>query len=360
MKSSAFSRRQFLHWSALTGAGAVLAACQAEPTPEAPVLNLLNWPEYLSPETIDGFQTETGIFINETVFESNEELVELLTGSPIGAFDLIVPTDHTVDKLIRQQALLPLDRTQLTNLNNLDPGFLSGRAYDPESQFSITKSWGTTGLMYRADIISTPPNSWAEFWALVPQHSGRVIMVEERDEVLGIALKLLGYPLNATDAAQINEAAQKLMDLRPHIGLSSDYFTMFRDAVVVMGLGWNGDAFLIRTEYETPVNFTTPQEGGILWEDDWCIPANALHSRNAHRLINYVLRPEVAAAESNYTGYGTVVPRALPLVDESIRNDPGLNPPPDVRQRLERVALIEPNSEADQVRQAVWDKFVVG
>jgi len=360
IKPSAFSRRQFLQWSTLIGAGAALAACQTEPTPEAPVLNLLNWPEYLSPDTIDGFQTETGIFINETIFESNEELIELLTDSPLGTFDLIVPTDHAVDKLIREQALLQLDRAQLTNLNNLDPVFLNDRAYDPGSQFSITKSWGTTGLMYRADIIPTPPASWAEFWALVPQHSGRVIMVEERDEVLGIALRLLGYSANSVEVAQINEAAQKLMEIRPHIGLSSDYFTMFRDAVVVMGLGWNGDAFLIRTEYETPVSFTIPREGGILWEDDWCVPRNALHSRNAHRFINYVLRPEVAAAEANYTGYGTVVPAALPLIDEAIQNDAGLNPSLEVRQRLERIALIEPGSEADLARQAAWERFVAG
>jgi spermidine/putrescine transport system substrate-binding protein len=360
MKVSRFSRRQFLQWSALTGAGAALAACQAEPTPEAPVLNLLNWPEYLSPETIDGFQTETGIFINQTIFESNEELQELLTDSPIGTFDLIAPTDHTVDQLIRQQALLPLDRSQLNNITNVDPDFLDKRTYDPASRYSITKAWGTTGLMYRGDLIPVPPRSWAEFWQLVPQHSGRVIMVEERDEVLGIALKLLGYSANATEPAQINEALQKLMELRPHVGLSSEYFTMFRDDVVVMGLGWNGDAFLIRTEYATPVNFTTPQEGGILWEDDWCIPLNALHARNAHRFINYVLRPEVAAAEANYTGYGTAVTPAVPLIEEAIRNDIGLNPPPEVRARLERIALFEAGSEVDQVRQAAWNKFVAG
>lgn len=338
----------------------MLAACQAEPTPEAPVLNLLNWPEYLSPETIDGFQTETGIFINQTIFESNDELLELLTDNPVGTFDLIAPTDHTVDQLIRQQALLPLDRSQLNNFGNLDQKFLENRSYDATSQYSITKSWGTTGLMYRSDILPTPPRSWAEFWQLVPQLSGRVIMVEERDEVLGIALKLLGYQATTTEPAQINEALKKLMEIRPHVGLSSEYFTMFRNDVVVMGLGWNGDAFLIRTEYETPVNFTTPQEGGILWEDDWCIPINALHSRNAHRFINYVLRPEVAAAEANYAGYGTAVAAALPLIDEAIRTDPGLNPSPEVLARLERIARFEPGSEIEQARQAAWEKFVAG
>ncbi len=352
------SRRTFLKLSALTGAAAALTACRRAPLQEALLLNLHNWPEYLNPATAERFWRETDIFINQTIFESNEALLADLKNALPGAFDLITPTDYMVRTLIAQGLLLELDPAQLPNLRNVQAAFRWGRPYDPNGAYSVTKNWGTTGIIYRPEAITEPPTSWADFWSLAQRHSGRVIVVEAQDEVIGAALKLLGYSLNETDPGRLAEAERKMLELRPHVGISSNYFSMFRDNRVVLGLGWNGDAFIIRQEYKTPVNYVIPSEGALLWEDNWCIPATAQHPRNAHAFINYVLQPEIAALESSYIGYATVVEPALPLLDPAVRNDPSLYPPATVLSRLERLQTFE--AEALQRRTAIWERFVAG
>ncbi|MDW8327953.1 MAG: substrate-binding domain-containing protein, partial [Anaerolineales bacterium] len=125
------SRRSFLKLGVLSGAAAALATCQRAPLREAPLLNLHNWPEYLNPETAKRFWRETDIFINQTIFESNEELLADLKNSSPGAFDLITPSDYMVRHLIEQGLLLKLDPAQLPNLRNVQAAFRSGRAHDP-------------------------------------------------------------------------------------------------------------------------------------------------------------------------------------------------------------------------------------
>lgn len=351
------SRRSFLKWSALAGATA-LTACQPAPLPEAPIINLFNWPEYLNPETVENFRRETGLFINQTIFESNEELLASLINNLPGTYDLIVPSDYMVRRLIQANLLARLDYSLLPNFQNVQPAFRSGRSHDPRGEYSLAKDWGTTGLIYRPDVVTERPTTWADFWALAPKYSGRASVVDAQDEVIGAALKMLGYSYNESDPARLAEAAQKLMQLRPHVGVSSDYFSMYQQGVVVLSIGWNGDAFVIQKEYETAVQYAIPEEGSVLWEDSWCIPATALHARNAHTFINYLLQPEVAALESSYIGYATVVEDAIPLLDESIRSDPNLYPPPEVMSRLERLTAWD--AETIKRRDEIWARFVAG
>jgi spermidine/putrescine transport system substrate-binding protein len=336
-----------------------LAACApATPTPEALLLNLHNWPEYVNPQTLDDFRRDTGIFVNQTIFGSNEELLEHLSSGRPGAYDLIAPTDYLVRTLIERGLVSRLNLDQLPNLKNVQAEFRAGRPHDPEGAFSITKNWGTTGLIVKRAIVTEPVTRWADLWDLAPKYSGRIVVVEARDEVLGAALKLLGYSYNDNDPAHLAQAQAKLLALRPHIGISSDYFKMFQDGVVVLGIGWNGDAFIIREEYQTPVSYVIPAEGSLLWEDNWCVPAAALHPRNAHAFINYVLQPEIAAQEARYLGYATVVEPALALLDDALRTDPNLFPPPDVMRRLERLQPLD--AEAVQRRDELWSAFIAG
>lgn len=352
------SRRSFLKLGGLAPGALALAACQGTPTPEAPLLNLHNWPEYINPQTLEDFRRDTGIFVNQTIFGSNEELLEQLTGASAGPYDLIAPTDYMVRTLIERGLVSALNHELLPNLQNVQAAFRSGRSHDPQGRYSVTKNWGTTGLIVRGDRVPEPVTSWADLWDLAPKYSGRIVVVEARDEVLGAALKLLGYSFSDSEPAHLAEAQARLLALRPHVGLSSDYFKMFRDGVVVLGIGWNGDAFIIRQEYQTPVSYVIPAEGSLLWEDDWCVPAAALHSRNAHLFINYLLQPEVAAQEARYLGYATVVEPALPLLDDALRTDPNLYPPPDVMRRLERLEPLD--AEAIERREAVWAAFIAG
>jgi spermidine/putrescine-binding protein len=251
-----------------------------------------------------------------------------------------------------------LDLTLIPNFAGIQERFRVGRAHDPNSEYSVTKDWGTTGILWQPDRVVEAPQSWADFWALAPQYSGQIVVVEARDEVIAAALKLLGYSLNDQDPAHLAEAGEKLMELRPHVVIVTDYFEMFRQGTIVMGLGWSGDAALLSEALGVETSYTNPAEGSMLWEDDWCIPSLAPHPRNAHTFINYVLQPEVAAAECAYLAYATVVEAALPLLDTSTRNNPTIYPPPDVMSRLE---LASPaTGEALRLRESIWAAFVEG
>jgi spermidine/putrescine transport system substrate-binding protein len=350
------SRRQFLQLSAWSAAAVTFAACVSE-TSEAPLLRLHNWPEYVNPDNITKFTETTGITVNESYFESNEDLIKNLTNNPTD-YDVVAPSNYIVPRLIQSRGLLRLDQQQLPNFGNLQQRFREDRAYDPGSVYTITKNWGITGLMWNTTFVTETLMSWADVWALAAKYSGRVAVVEASDEIIGAALKLLGYSYNDADPAHIAAAGDKLMDIRPHVSIMTDYFDKFANKSIVLAIGWNGDAFIIRDTYHTPLQFAIPVEGSLLWEDDWAIPANAPHPKNAHRYINYLLDPQVAAAESSFIGYGTAVEAAIDLLPEAVRNDPTLYPPDDVMARLEQLAPFSPESQA--AREAVWDKFVNG
>jgi len=352
-----FSRRDFLKLTALTSAAAFTACQPAEP-PEASALNLHNWPTYVNPDTLTGFSATTNILIHATEFGSNEELHDHLISNSAGAYDIVVPSDYMVRQLVQEKLLRPLDLSLLPNFSNIQESFRTGRKHDPKSEYSIAKNWGTTGIIWNPEVFTEPITSWADFWAQAPLHSGKITVVEARDEVLGAALKLLGYSLNDQDLQHLDEAGKKLMEIRPHLTARTDYFDMFADKTVVMGLGWNGDAFIISNEKKAPVRYTIPSEGSLLWEDDWCIPANAAHPKNAHAFINYLLQPNIAAQEASFIGYATVVSDALPLLDASLRNDPTLYPPTEIMRKLEQNE--PPTADSLKKREDIWAAFLAG
>lgn len=343
-------RRAFLKTSAVALA-ATLAACQPK-IEEAPTLNLYSWPDYENPDTLAGFTQATGISVYTNIFESNEEMVENVLQHP-GDYDLVVPTSDTVSRMIQDKLLLKLDKRQLPNFNNLSERFRRGRSYDPQSDYSIVKTWGTTGIIWRPDVITATFTRWADFWAAAPNYAGQIVMIDSRDEVIGIALKLLGYSINDGDAAHLIEARDKLMELKPYVVVSSDYIEKVEAHTVALVVGWNGDAAQIRAD-GTPIEYVIPQEGSILWTDNWCIPASALHPTNAHAFINYLLDPQVAALESTYIGYATVVDEAIQLLDPALRDDPLIYPPDDTLARLETQAI--PEASIAQ-RDEIWAEF---
>jgi len=341
------------------GGAAALAACESEPMPEAPLLNLHNWTDYVNPETLDGFRKETSIFVYQTIYGSNEELRANIKENPPGTYDVVVPSDFAIREMIDEGLLLRLDHAQLPNLPNLEPGFRTGRDHDPNSDYSISKDWGVTGVISRPELAPEPVTSWADLWALAPKYSGRIVVVESRDDVINATLKLLGYSINDADPARMAEAGRKLMELRPHVGgITSDYYSTFQEGAAVLGIGWNGDAYQLQTAYQTPVQFVIPAEGSFIWEDNWCIAATALHPRNAHAFINYLLRPEVALVEFNYIGYGTAVAGVAQFLPESIRTNPTLYPPANVLNRLERSGRR--TADDLQRRDGIWNTFVAG
>jgi len=219
---------------------------------------------------------------------------------------------------------------------------------------SVVKDWGTTGFMYRTDVIHESPQSWTDFWQLArsAKYSGRVTVLDSPGEVIGAALKMHGHSYNASDSKAMVEARTDLLRLKPHLlAFDTNYKPLLASDKACLSLGWNGDAAVLIGQ-GLPIRYVVPSEGSQIWEDDWAIAADAPQPELAHAFLNFVLGPEVAAQEARYTRYATGNRSALALLDEAMRDDPATYPPEAVLNKLEAGMPLDADGQVR--REKLW------
>lgn len=313
-------------------------------------LHLLIWPDYINPLTIRQFEFEFNANVEIRIVPSAVELVEVVrAGEPV---DVLVPPDYAVRELGADNLLLPLDHAKLPNLEHLDPRFRSERPHDPNCRISVVKDWGTTGFMWRTDVVAESPTSWQAFWALAEKYSGKVSVLDSPGEVIGAALKMRGHSYNATDSAALAQARLDLLALRPHLhAFDTNYRPLLTSGAVCLALGWNGDAVALMAQ-GLPIRYAVPSEGSQLWEDDWAIAANAPNPQLAHEFVNFVMRPAVAAQEAQYTRYATGSAAGRRLLAAEMQTDSATYPSPEVLALLE--AGMPFDASGADARAALW------
>ena len=314
-------------------------------------ITLLIWPDYINPLTVEGFEKEFGVEVNLVIVPSALELVERMQALNPGV-DVLVPPDYAVRELNAQGRLLNLDHSLLPNHEHLEARFYQGRAHDPDSRVSIIKDWGTTGFMYRTDMIYEFLESWEDFWRLAEKLSGCVTVLDSPGEVIGAALKMRGHSYNASLPDALATAREDLLRLKPHLlAFETNYKPLLASGKACLSLGWNGDAAAL-IAHEIPIRYVVPSEGSQIWEDDWAIAADAPNPELAHRFLNFVMRPDVAAQEARYTRYATGNHAAKALLDEEMRNDPSTYPAPELLAKLEVGMPID--AEGQKRRDRLW------
>jgi spermidine/putrescine transport system substrate-binding protein len=307
-------------------------------------LILLTWPDYVDPLTLEGFEKEFGVEVRLEIVPSAVELIERMQAKD-PEVDVLVPPDYAVRELSVQGQLANLDHSKLPNLEHLEPRFYQGRAHDPEGRVSIIKDCGTTGFMYRTDMIYEKLRSWADFWRLAEKLSGYVTVLDSPGEVIGAALKMRGHSYNASSPDLLAEARDDLLKLKPHLlAFETNYKPLITSGKACLSLGWNGDAAALLAQ-NIPVRYVIPSEGSQIWEDDWAIAIDAPNPDLAHAFLNYVLRPEVAAQEARYTRYATGNRSAFALLDKEMRNDLSTYPPHELLTKLEPGMPIDPDGQ---------------
>jgi spermidine/putrescine transport system substrate-binding protein len=319
-------------------------------------MHYYNWADYVNPETYKAFTAETGVKIKKDFFVSNEELQAKLQGGARG-FDLAAPTGYMVQILADGGLLEELDKSQLpTVAKNIDPQFTK-LPYDPEDKWSVPKDWGTTGFMYRTDMVKEKPTSWKEFVELTKgPYSGKVTVLDGIPECVGSMLVMLGYSFNSEDEGEIDEAKQQLVELKPHLLAitSTEYKQMMIDGKAVMALGWNGDGAAVAAK--KPAEYVVAEEGGEFWVDAYVIPTGAKNPTAAHAWIDYCYDPEHNALETEFTYYGSPVKRDMmePVLDKKVFKNDDVFPPVDTLEKM------EPNSvspEGTKLRDRAWTEF---
>lgn len=269
-----------------------------------------------------------------STYESNESMYTKLKTYKEGAYDLVVPSTYFISKMSKEGMLQKIDKQKLSNFKNLNPNLLY-KEFNPQNDFSVPYIWGATGIGINGEAVDPGSiTSWADFWK--PEYKNSLLMMDDAREVFQVALTKLGYSGNTTNPKEIEEAYKELQKLRPNIlAFNSDNpATPFIEGEVDVGMLWNGSAFVAR-QAGLPIEVIWPKEGGIFWMDSLAIPANAKNPEGAHKLINFLLRPDIAAQVAESIGYPTPNLEAKKMLPPEIANDPSLYPSEGVLQKGE-------------------------
>jgi spermidine/putrescine transport system substrate-binding protein len=328
LRRLATSRRRFVS-GALTVAAA-LPVLGRSAFAQGQQVNVYNWDTYIGETTLDDFTEATGITVRYDLYASNDELfAKLREGNP--GYDVIVPTNDYVERMIAADMLLPLDHAKIPNMANVDPAF-ADPAFDPGLEHSMPYFWGTVGLGYRASAAS--PAAFADLFE-GDAYAGRMSFLNSVDTILA-ALKYLGHSLNTKDPAEIAAAADALIKIKPKVKAFAP--DTGQDLLIAgevdVCLEYNGDVLQVMAE-DDDLAYVVPEEGSILWEDNLCIPRGGPNPDNAHAFIDFILDPEVHGAIATEIQYPCPNAAALEFIPEADRDNRALYPPREVLERCE-------------------------
>jgi spermidine/putrescine transport system substrate-binding protein len=323
-----FNRRRFIQ--AGLAVGAALPGLGRRALGQSQQVNIYNWDTYIGETTLEDFTDATGIAVRYDLFASNDELFAKLRGGNPG-YDVIVPTNDYVERMIAADLLLPLDHAKIPNLANVDPAF-ADPAFDPGLQHSMPYFWGTVGLGYRKSAAN--PIGFADLFDK-SDHAGRISLLASNDTIQS-GLKYLGHSLNTRDPAHLDEVVELLIDNKPKIKAFAP--DTGQDLLIAgevdICLEYNGDILQVMAE-DDDLAYVVPAEGSVLWEDNLCIPRGGPNPDNAHAFINFILDAEVHGAIATFVQYPCPNAAALEFIPEEDRTNPALYPAREVLERCE-------------------------
>lgn len=326
-----FSRRSFL-----AGTGAVAAGVTLGPKfgwgAEEKKLNFYNWDTYIGETTLDDFKDATGIDVTMDLFADNDELfAKLKEGNP--GYDVIVPTNDYVERMISAEMLTPLDHSKIPNFKKNVAKAFQDAEFDPGRKYSIPYMWGTQGIGYRKSRVDGVPDSWK--WVLdSDKYAGRIALLNEG--FIEIALKYLGYSYNSTDPNQIKQAEELIIKQKPNIKVFAEDNgqDLLLSGEVDLTVEWNGDILQVMAE-DDDLAYVVPKEGSNVWQDCMCVPTGAPHPQNAHAFLNFILDAKAGAAIADFIQYATPNAAARKLLPPEYSENPAIFPSDETLARCE-------------------------
>ena len=352
---------------------ACLAGCSGESTANEPVLNVYNWSDYIAPGVIDDFEREYRIKVNYDVFDSNEVLeTKMLMGH--SNFDVVAPSGPFLQRQVTAGVYQKLDKALLPNLKFVDPEVARESAvYNPGNEYGVTYMWITSGPGYNvARIRERMPDAPVDSLRMIfdPAVVSRfkdcgVTMLDTPTEMLGAVLLYLGRNPNSESIADLKAAEKALMAIRPYIRYvhSSRYIDDLANGEICLAMGWSGDVKQAHDRAREAgrgieLAYRIPREGAMRNFDMVAIPADAPHLKNAHRFIDFLLRPDIAARNSNFLKYANGDDPAVQNLLPAVRNDPGIYPP--LEQRAKLVPELAKSPQFTRLLNRMWTRFKTG
>jgi len=295
-------------------------------------VNVFNWGEYIDESLLEKFEAETGIKVNYTTYSDNESLYSILS-SGSATYDVIVPSDYMISRMISEDMLEELDFDHIPNFSYIDEAY-QNLEYDPTNAYSVPYTWGSVGIIYNTTMVDYVPDSWSVLWD--ESLSGQILMFDNSRDALGIALKYLGYSQNSTDPAEITEAMDLLIQQKPLVQtyVMDQIFDKLEGGEAAVGPYYAGDAITMMEE-NPDLAYVVPKEGTNLFVDAMCIPKGAENKENAEAFINFMCDPENMAVNITYLGYSSPSSAAKELLDDALKNSPIAYPDASLMANME-------------------------
>ena len=360
------TRRQFLKNSAATISGLALSSCgwrladvQSAPAVKgsADKLFIYTWAGYTDNALLDRFAEKTGIRVVADVFSSNEEMLARVQAGGARAYSIIYPSDYMVVQMTELGLLSPLDHSSLGGLDRLKKQF-QNPVYDPGNRYSVPLSWGTTGLIYNTEQLKEAPEDWNYLWEHKQELARRMTLASDVREVMGAALRMLGYSLNSTNQEQVKQAYEKLVELKPAIAsfTTDAWRPQMLTGDLKVAMCYSSDANEVISDNDK-LKYVVPKSGSSLWTDTLVIPKSSPNPEAAYKWINFMLQPDVAASLVERLSFSTPSEDAFSLLPPEVRENDILFPSEAVLKKCEGVA---PVGKFMEVYDRYWTQLTSG
>lgn len=299
----------------------------------ADTLTIYNWGDYIDPDLLRKFEKESGYKVNYETFDSNEAMFTKIQQGGT-AYDITIPSEYMIQKMMKEKLLLPLDHKKLNGLESIDERFLN-LDFDPQNNYSIPYFWGTLGIIYNDKFIAKNEiEQWDDLWK--PELKDNVMLIDGAREVLGLSLNSLGYSLNSKSNLALREATDKLNKLTTNIkAIVADEIKMYMiNEESAAAVTFSGEAAEM-LDGNKHLHYVIPSERSNLWFDNIVIPKTAKNIKGSYDFINFMLRPENAAQNAEYIGYSTPNKDAKKRLPKEISTDEQFYPTDEVIKHLE-------------------------
>jgi putrescine transport system substrate-binding protein len=368
--------QSFLAFALAAACALIFSSGAARAQEEEKVLNIYNWSDYIADDTVANFEKETGIKVRYDNFDSNEILHAKLVAGKTG-YDIVVPSSNWARMQIQGGLLRPLDKSQIPNLKNVDPAIAAQLAkIDPGNTYLVDWLWGYTTVGINVDKVKAALGNLPmpdDAWDLVfkPEYMSKlkscgVSFLDSGDEVVPAALHYQGKPRVSTNQADYTQALEMLKKVRPYVTLfsSSGYINDMANGSICLALGWSGDINIARQraiEGKTgnKIEALLPKSGGLLFFDVMAIPKDATHPNNAHKWINYILRPEVDASLTNKVFYANPNKESKKFIQPEVANNPTVFLSADALAKMQGTADAL-NNEIRRLQNRTYTSFKTG
>ncbi|HXD45083.1 MAG TPA: polyamine ABC transporter substrate-binding protein [Pseudolabrys sp.] len=352
----------------------VLAVAPPPAAAQGRVVNVYNWSDYIDPQVLADFTKETGIRVQYDTFDANETLeTKLLAGK--SGYDVVVPTAYFLERQIKAGVFQKLDKAKLPHLVNAWPEVTRRlSAYDPGNQYAVNYMWGTTGVGFNVKAMHARlgPNATIDSWDVVfkPEVLAKfkdcgVHMLDSADDIMPAALHYLGLDPNSTKPADLEKATALLMTIRPSVRKfhSSEYLNALASGEICLVVGWSGDIKQAQkraaeAKNGVDIGYAIPNEGAQMWFDNLAVPKDASHVAEAYAFIDYLLRPDVAAKNSNMVSYANGNLASQKFVDKAVLGDKGVYPDAATMAKLYTVGARD--QRAQRLINRLWTKVKTG